>query len=157
MSVTLTIRYVSNQQAPLLHRESSHAAGILGITVFSFIRRATGQGGRQASNRRTILGKNLISIPDVFPNQSGRRGNHPERKFAEIGRDNGSAKVIARLHKTEAFDGEVSGECALQTWVMIPAHALIGFEDEYRRAETGGHDNATLHHPVTQVTSYPGQ
>ena len=111
----------------------------------------------QAPNGRVVFGESLISSLNVFPNQGSHRGGHPARELTEIGRDNGPAEVIARLHKTEAFDGEVGGEHALQGWIVVPAHALLGIEDEYWHAETGRHNDIALHSAVVDIASDPGQ
>ena len=111
----------------------------------------------QASNGRVVFGESLISSLNVFPNQGSHRGGHPCRELTEIRRENGPAKVIARLHKTEAFDGEVGGELALQGWIVVSAHALPGIEDEHWRADTGGHNDIALYNAVVDIASYPGQ
>ena len=101
--------------------------------------------------------KSFISSLNVFLDQGSHRGGHPERELAEIGRDNGPAEVIARLHKTEAVDGKVGGERALQGWMVVPAHALLGVEDEYWRAETGRHDDIALYSAVVDIASDSSQ
>ena len=104
-----------------------------------------------------ISGKSFVSSLNVFPNKGSHRGGHPGRELTEIGRDNGLVEVIAWLHKTEAIYGEVGGERALQGWVVVPAHALLGVEDEYWRAETGGYDDVALYSTVVDVAADPSQ
>ena len=104
-----------------------------------------------------VFGESFISSLNVLPNQGSHRGGHPERELTEIGRDNGPAEVIARLHKTEAIDGEVGGERALQGWMVVPAHALLGVEDEYWRAETGRHNDTALYSAVVDIASDSSQ
>ena len=40
---------------------------------------------------------------------------------------------------------------------MVPAHALLGVEDEYWRAKTGGYDDIALYGAVADVASDPSQ
>ena len=102
-------------------------------------------------------GESFISSLNVFPNQGSHRGGHPGWELTEIGGNNGPAEVIVRLHKTEAVDGEVGGERALQGWIVVPAHALLGVKDEYWCVETGRYDDIALHSAVVDIASDSSQ
>ena len=59
--------------------------------------------------------------------------------------------------KPKPLTGKLVGNTPCKAWIVVPAHALLGIEDEYWRAETGRHNDIALHSAVVDIASDSGQ